>query len=125
NDFRLNHLFLNSQFRSTSKLIMSGRRSRDKGSRTERAIVYTLQNAGLAAEKISGMYKSGADISVPVLGINRVVEVKSRAAGFSRLYAWLEDRYALVVKADRQEPPVIIRLRDAAEIARTAERGRT
>src|SRR5262245_29645867 len=100
-----------------------GKKSRDKGSRTERAIVHTLQDSGLAAEKISGMYRSGADISVPVLGIDRDIEVKSRATGFSRLYSWLEDRYALVVKADRQEPLVIIRLRDAAEIAKSAERG--
>jgi hypothetical protein len=70
------------------------------------------------------MYRHGADISVPVLGVDRDVEVKSRAIGFSRLYSWLEDRYALIVKADRQEPLVIIRLRDAAEIAKTAERAR-
>jgi hypothetical protein len=52
-----------------------GKKSRDKGSRTERAIVHALQDNGLAAEKISGMYKSGADISVPVLGIDRDIEV--------------------------------------------------
>jgi hypothetical protein len=41
---------------------MSGRRSRDKGNRTERAIVRLLQAQGIAATKISGMYKPGADI---------------------------------------------------------------
>jgi Holliday junction resolvase len=102
-----------------------GKKSRDKGSRVERSVIHLLQDNGLAAEKISGMYRPGADISVPVLGIDRDIEVKSRAAGFSRLYSWLEDRYALVVKADRQEPLVIIRLRDAAQVAKIAERGRS
>ena len=39
---------------------MSGCRSRDKGARTERAIVRLLQ--ALGAVKISGMYKLGADL---------------------------------------------------------------
>jgi Holliday junction resolvase len=47
---------------------MSGRRSRDKGSRTERAIVRALQDRGIAAEKINGLYVPGPDLSVPVLG---------------------------------------------------------
>jgi hypothetical protein len=54
---------------------MSGRRSRDKGNRTERAIVRVLQAHGLAATKISGMYKPGADISMPLLVTDRAVEV--------------------------------------------------
>jgi hypothetical protein len=51
---------------------MSGCRSRDEGSRTERAIVRLLQAQGIAATKISGMYKPGADS----------VEVKCCATGF-------------------------------------------
>jgi Holliday junction resolvase len=54
---------------------MSGRRSRDKGARTERAIVKALQAQGFMATKISGMYKPGADISMPFLGSDRAVEV--------------------------------------------------
>jgi Holliday junction resolvase len=103
---------------------MSGRRSRDKGSRTERAIVRALQDRGIAAEKISGLYKRGADLSVPVLGIDRAVEVKSRSHGFAQLYDWLVDRDLLIVTADRAEPLVILRLGLATEIALTAEKGR-
>jgi Holliday junction resolvase len=69
---------------------MSGRRSRDKGSSAERAIARLLQAQGIAATKISGMYKSGADISMPLLGSDRAVEVKWRAAGFRQLYDWLD-----------------------------------
>jgi Holliday junction resolvase len=61
------------------------RRSRDKGARGERALVRFLQGHGLAAEKISRMYRRGADVSVPVLGVDRQVEVKVRASGFGSL----------------------------------------
>ena len=103
---------------------MSGRRSRDKGSREERALVAFLQGHGFAAEKVSGMYKRGPDLSVPVLGVDRRVEVKVRANGFRELYTWLVDRDLLIVRADREEPLVVIPLKLAAEIAGTAERGR-
>jgi Holliday junction resolvase len=97
---------------------MSGRRSRDKGARTERAIVRLLQAQGIVATKISGMYKPGADISMPLLGYDRMVEVKCRADGFRQLYDWLQECDVLIVKSDRQEPLVVVRLSLAAEIAR-------
>jgi hypothetical protein len=68
---------------------MSGRRSRDKGNRTERAIVRLLQALGIAAS---------ADISMPLLGSDGAVEVKCRAAGFTQIYDWLHRRDVLIVK---------------------------
>jgi Holliday junction resolvase len=97
---------------------MSGRRCRDKGNRTERAIARLLQAHGLEATKISGMYKPGADINMLLLGVDRTVEVKCRAEGFRELYSWLNGRDFLIVKADRQEPLVVLRLGLAAEIAK-------
>lgn len=99
---------------------MSGRKSRDKGNRAERAIVKFLQAQGFAAEKISGMYKPGPDLTVSVIGRDLVVEVKARAAGFRELYKWLEARDLLIVRADRSEPLVILPLKLAAEIAAKA-----
>jgi hypothetical protein len=99
---------------------MSGRQSRDKGARTERAIVKALQAQGIMATKISGMYKPGADISMPLLGSDRAVEVKCRAAGFRQLYDWLNERDILIVKSDYQEPLVVVRLSLASEIAKRA-----
>jgi Holliday junction resolvase len=99
---------------------MSGRRSRDKGARAERAIVRLLQGQGIMAEKISGMYKPGADLRVPLMGRDLCVEVKARADGFRELYCWLNGRDVLIVKADRQEPLVVVRLSLAAEIAKLA-----
>ena len=90
---------------------MSGRRSRDKGARTERAIVRLLQGEGITATKISGIYKPGADISMTLLGNDRVVEVECRAAGFAQLgdmAGGTQAVTAVAVKADRREPLVIV-----------------
>jgi Holliday junction resolvase len=102
------------------------KRSRDKGNRTERSIVHALQNAGFAAERVplSGAARGrfGGEVSVPLLGIDRRVEVKARGNGFRRLYNWLGEHDFLIVKADRLEPLVVLRLKFAAEIAAVAER---
>jgi hypothetical protein len=95
---------------------VSGRRSRDKGGRRERQLARYLQDASFAAEKVSAMYKAGADLTMPLLGIDRDIEL------FKQLRDWLIDRFAVVVWVDRQEPIVCLRLRDAGEIARVAER---
>jgi hypothetical protein len=60
-------------------------------------------------------------VSVPLLGIDRRVEIKARANGFRRLYDWLGDHDFLIVKADRLEPLVVLRLKFASEIAALAE----
>ena len=52
------------------------------------------------------------------MGRDLCVEVKARADGFRELYSWLNERDVLIVKADRQEPLVVVRLSLAAEIAK-------
>jgi hypothetical protein len=86
---------------------MSGRRSRDKGTRTERAIAKVLRANGFAATKISRAYQPGHDIVLSLSGRDLCVEVKARAGGFQELYSWLSGRDLLIVKADRQEPLVV------------------
>jgi Holliday junction resolvase len=87
-----------------------------------------LQERGFAAERIPLSGSAGGrfsgDISLPLLGINRTVEVKCRANGFRQLYAALSGASLLIVRADRREPLVVLPLRLAAEIAAAAERGR-
>ena len=107
-----------------------GRASRQKGNRTERAIVRLLQEHGFAAERVplSGAARGrfGGDVSVPVLGVDRRVEVKCRGDGFRELYKWLNGADLLIVRADRCEPLVVIPLKLAVEIAAAAEQhGRT
>jgi Holliday junction resolvase len=105
-----------------------GRASREKGNRAERALVRMLQEHSLAAERVplSGAARGrfGGDVSVPLLGIDRRIEVKARANGFVRLYDWLDGADFLVIKADRREPLVVVPLKLAAEIAAAAERGK-
>jgi hypothetical protein len=96
---------------------MSGLRSRRKGARVELAIA-TL----IGAKKVSRAYQAGHDLEL-ALGEDRMlrVECKARADGFRELYSWLNQRDPLIVKADRQEPLVVVRLSLAAKIAgRTA-----
>ena len=62
-----------------------GRASRNKGNRAERALVHFLQARGFASERVplSGAARGrfGGDVSVPLLGIDRRVEVKVRSDG--------------------------------------------
>jgi Holliday junction resolvase len=105
-----------------------GRASRDKGNRAERAIVKFLQERGFAAERVplsgsvGGSYLG--DLTVPILDVDRVVEVKARANGFRQLYDWLVNRDILIVRADRSEPLVVLPLKLAAEIALAADRNK-
>jgi Holliday junction resolvase len=84
-----------------------GRAPRAKGDRAERSLVRFLQANGFGAERVPLSGSAGGsyvgDLTVPLLGIDRVVEVKARAKGFAQLYAWLENRDLLVVRADRRE----------------------
>jgi Holliday junction resolvase len=106
-----------------------GRAPKQKGDRAERLVVSLYQAAGFAAERT---LKAGAtpgrtlnthDVTVPLNGIDRRIEVKCRAAGFSQVYRWLIDagNFGLVVKADRREPLIVLRLQDAIDIAIVAE----
>jgi hypothetical protein len=113
---------------SKKQALRGGRRSRDKGNRLERQLVALLQRAGIAAERIplsgSAGGKFAGDLSIPVLGVDRCCECKVRGNGFGRLYAWLDQRDLLIVRADRREPLVVVPLKLAIEIAVSAERGR-
>lgn len=106
-----------------------GRYSRNKGARGELMLVHLLQERGYAAEKmplsgaLGGRY--GGDISVPVLGVDRRIEAKWRAKGFRELYAWLGlENFALIVKADRQKPLLVIPLEAAIDVLDVAEKWR-
>jgi len=108
--------------------LKGGKAPRRKGDRSERAIVKFLQDQGFAAERVPLSGSAGGsylgDLTVPILEVDRVVEVKARANGFRQLYDWLIDRDILIVRADRAEPLVILPLRLAAEIASAADRNK-
>ena len=91
-----------------------GRASRQKGNRAERALVRALQDKGFAAERVPLSGSAGGrfqgDVTVPLIGVDRCIEVKVRADRILTLYDWLEGRDMLVVRADRREPLVIVPL---------------
>lgn len=97
---------------------MSGRAPRQKGDRLERAVVQLLKAHGVEAKRVP---LSGAaagypgDVVVNALGREVVLECKSRA-NFKTLYGWLEGKDALILKADRQAPLVVVRLSDVLEL---------
>lgn len=100
---------------------MSGRRSRSKSARTEGSIVNALQANGIAAVRGPLSRAAGGCFEgniVPLMGRDLCVEVKARADGFRELYCWLDQGDVLIVKADRREPLVVVRLSLAAEIAK-------
>jgi hypothetical protein len=95
---------------------MSGRWSRDKGARVEGAIAKRI-----GARKVSRAYQAGHDLELAIGDYRMLrIECKARAAGFRQLYDWLNDREMLIVKADRLQPLVVLRMSLAAEIARAA-----
>jgi Holliday junction resolvase len=100
-----------------------GARSREKGNRVERMIARMLTANGFAAAKIRRAYQPGHDIVLSLSGRDLCVEVKARANRFRELYNWLVGRDILIVKADRQEALVVLRMSLAAEIARRVSRG--
>jgi Holliday junction resolvase len=101
-----------------------GRASRHKGNRSERIVVRLLQEYGFAAERVplsrAARSRFGGDVSVPLLGVGRRVEVKCRAHGFRELYKWLTGVDVLVPRADRSEPLVVVPF--VAKIGALAER---
>lgn len=104
---------------------MSGLRSRRKGLRTERETVSILQESGIAAERVPLSGAAGGkytgDVSMPVLGRDVTLEVKHRKDGFKQVYDWLAGNYGLVLRADRQQPLICLRLSDFAELARLSD----
>ena len=58
------------------------------------------------------------DIILPLMGRDLSVEVKARADGYRELFCWRNERGLLIVKADREEPLVVVRPFLAAEIAK-------
>ncbi len=93
---------------------MSGRAPRRKGDRLEREVVKLLEAAGIPAKRVplSGSARGyPGDVLATMAGRDHVLECKSRR-DFATLYGWLQHRDALVLKGDRREHLVVLRLSD-------------
>lgn len=98
-----------------------GKAQREKGNRNERLLVRIFQGCGIPAKRVplsgSTEYAKG-DIEAEIAGQKWRLESKVRAKGFKSLYSWLQGNNALVVRADRQEALIVLRLKDFCELAR-------
>jgi hypothetical protein len=63
---------------------------------------------------------SGHDLELEIRNRVLTIEVKCRADGFGQLYGWLDVSDVLVLKADRQDPLVVVRLPLATELIGTS-----
>lgn len=102
---------------------MTGRKSRTKGQRTERAVVHLLQAAGIDAKRAAPLqtYASNeaGDVEAVIGGHKRKIEVKHRAEGFREIYRWIDGNDFLVLKADRRELLVVMPASTAMELLNT------
>lgn len=99
---------------------MSGIKHKRKGDRLERLTVTTLDEHGIEAKRVplSGSAKGcPGDVVAVVAGQGLVLECKSRADS-ETLYDWLEGRDALILRGDRKEALVMLRLKDALSLIR-------
>ena len=97
---------------------MSGLHSRRKGARVELAIAKLI-----GARKVSRAYQAGHDLELPLGDDLLRIECKARADGFGELYRWIDPVDALIIKRDRCEPLVVVRLSLAMQIVKAGTQG--
>jgi hypothetical protein len=92
-----------------------GKKPRQKGDRTERALVTRLRSQDLQASRVPLSGSAGGDytgdlvISHPLVGSLRgEVKARKNGEGFSRVRAWLAAHDALFLVQDRSEPLVVL-----------------
>jgi len=102
------------------------RASREKGVRTERAVVHLLQAHGIDARRTAPLQtyapNDEGDVEADIAGHKRRLEVKCRASGFKQIYEWLDGNDVLILKADRKPMLVVLTAEDALEMIRAMEK---
>ena len=97
-----------------------GKAQKRKGYRVEHEIEKKLREAGLDAKRVplsgSTTFAKG-DIYLE----GKRIEVKARKEGFKQIYKWIEGSDFLIIKADRREPMVVMRLDDFIKLWRKRE----
>lgn len=94
-----------------------------KGSSLENRVVQTLRDAGIPAERVplSGALKSlPGDVVVGELAkpLKRI-ECKNREDISKRIWEWLEDNDALIIKRNHSNPLVVVTLDDYIDLIKS------
>jgi len=92
---------------------MGGRASKQKGYRTENNLVHYLRDRGLNAKRqpLSGALKDFPH-DIAVRNPDCILEVKARksGAGFKTLHNWIGRADALILKEDREDCLVAVKI---------------
>lgn len=91
---------------------MSGRRSKQKGNRTEREFAKLIGGQRVPLSGAVSGYKGD------VKGLGMTWECKARRDGFKQIYKWLEGADALAIKADRKPRLVVIPINKFLDIVK-------
>lgn len=101
---------------------MGGGSAKRKGASFELEVVKDFAEQGLYARKmpLSGALGGewGGDVIVPVRAEHWKLECKRRKRSFSTLYGYLNNVQAAVIRDDRTESLVVLRLSDFVKLAR-------
>ena len=95
--------------------------SRRKGARVELEVLHGLQDAGVSCEKLSYAWKKTHDVRLTMLGRDAKLEVKCRANGFATIYKWLKPVELLILKRDRSEALVTMRMSTLIELIKSCK----
>jgi len=98
---------------------MPGKAPRRKGNSGERELARLLGGKRIPLSGSAGGHFAG-DVIVPGLGRG---EVKRRRDGFKQLYAWLEGRDFLALRADRQPWLIVLPVETVARLLQAKKEG--
>lgn len=95
-----------------------GKMQRRKGYRVEHEIEQMFRQMGINARRVplsgSADFVKG-DVQIVLKNKILTAEVKARKDGFRQIYNWLDNKDLLIIKADRKEPLVVLRLKNCIE----------
>jgi Holliday junction resolvase len=107
--------------------VSGGRAPARKGARIERELVHLLCELGLPCSRVplSGAIGGAwsGDIDLELFERTAKIQVKARRE-FRTLHQWLRSNELLILKADRQDPLVVMPVHLFAELATAAQKVR-
>lgn len=89
-----------------------GKKSRRKGYRLEHELETIFRENGIEAQRVPLSGGAGGLFVGDLIIQRKIAEVKGRKEGFKEIYKWIEGKDYLLIRADRREWLVVLRLSD-------------